>query len=344
MLTGQTMKVALACLMFGASAFGLAACGASVSKQPTAKVASVSLLLNTPPSGINAAVYEAQKLGYYTKQHLDVTILSGTSSATTVEAVAANKATVGFAIPSNALEAAAQGSKVVSIGTAFGKNGQGVFVPDSSGITSLKQLTHVTIGVLGSSFEAILNDLLTSLGVNPDTNKYVVFLTPAAMIQSYNSGSTGAVVTQIPFGAPLIDPVRPSRGLLESSYGIQGGSYSFVTSPQTLKQEPSVLERFLTATYEGFASANRSPASAAAAEASYVPGLEVSAARQQYQQYMAYECSAAMAGHTLAYQAPSDWTSMAVSLAAVGAIPATLNVGSVYTNQFASSGAAVECK
>jgi NitT/TauT family transport system substrate-binding protein len=340
----QRLRIVSACVVFGALGIGLAACGAAGTKQPAAKVASVSLLLNTPPSGINAAVYEAQKLGYYAKEHLSVTILSGTSSATTVEAVAANKATVGFAIPSNALEASAQGSKVVSIGTAFGRNGQGVFVPDNSGITSLRQLTHVTIGVLGSSFEAILNDLLTSLGVNPATNKYVVFLTPAAMIQSYNSGGTGAVVTQIPFGAPLIDPVRPSRGLLEASYGIQGGSYSFVASPQTLKQEPSVLARFLTATYEGFAAANRNPASAAAAEGSYVPGLDVSAARQQYQQFMAYECSAAMAGHTLAYQAPSDWTSMAVSLAAVGAIPATLNVGSVYTNEFESSGSAVECK
>lgn len=330
--------------LLAAAVLTLAACGSQTGGSASGGGTSdVKVLLNTPPSGINAELYYAQQLGYFKQQHLNVTIEPGTSSQNTIAEVAANKATVGFSIPTNALTSAPKGSKVVSVGTAFGRNGQGVFVAKSAGATSLKQLTGKTILELGASFGSVLNNLLQKQGVSPGSNHYVIVSSAPTMIQSYVAGRGDAVITQIPYGLPLIQGKRPSTPILESSYGLQGPTYNFFVNPSTLQTKPDTIKRFLTATYEGFAAANKNPAAAGQAESNSAPEVKATVAAAQYKNYIPYECSSAMSGHSLAYQPASDWTSMAQSLVQIKSVPSSLNVSSLYTNQFESAGKAVMC-
>jgi NitT/TauT family transport system substrate-binding protein len=322
----------------------IAAGCASGSAKATNGSANVSLLLNTPASGINAAAYEADKLGYYQDQHLNVTIVPGESTQQTIEDVAQNKATIGFAIPENVLQSGAAGTDVVSVGNAFGRNAQGLFVARSSGITSLKQLQHKTILVLAAQFEDTLKSLLTSAGANPNTNTYVVVSSAPTMIQMYLAGRADAVMTQIPYGAPLIDGKRASNEIFETSYGLAQPQYGFIVSKQTLASDASVIERFLKATYQGYAAANKNPEQAGEAEASYVPEVTASTVAAQYKEYIPYECSPAQTGKNMAYQPASDWKSMTNSLTEIGVVPNSLDESQFYTNQFEATGASVQCK
>jgi ABC-type nitrate/sulfonate/bicarbonate transport system substrate-binding protein len=195
--------------------------------------------------------------------------------------------------------------------------------------------------VLSSQFEAVLKSLLTKVGVNPDSNTYTIVSTSSTLVQTYNAGRADAAVLQLPGNSPLID--RASNEILESSYGLLGPSFNFFVSPKTLSGEPGVLKKFLTATYEGVAAENKNPAGAGAAVAAAVPELKASQMTTEVKLYQPFECSAAQSGHSLAYQPASDWTSMAQSLVAINAISSSLNISSLYTNEFESTGNAVQC-
>jgi NitT/TauT family transport system substrate-binding protein len=154
----------------------LAACG-STSSPSTGSVQTVSLKIMV--GGLNKQIYLpnmlAQRLGYFTEQHLDVTLIDeGTGQASEDEVVAGNvEAGSGAYVHPMVLNA--QGKKIETI-CQFGiAPGEAEVVDSTLNISSVKDLAGKSLGVteVGSGTWVLTQAILGTAGVDPSSAHYL---------------------------------------------------------------------------------------------------------------------------------------------------------------------------
>ena len=154
----------------------LVGCG-STSSPSVGSVQTVSLKIMV--GGLNKQIYLpnmlAQRLGYFTEQHLEVTLIDeGTGQASEDEVVAGNvEAGSGAYVHPMVLNA--QGKKIETI-CQFGiAPGEAEVVDSSLNISSVKDLAGKTLGVteVGSGTWVLTQAILGTAGVDPSSAHYL---------------------------------------------------------------------------------------------------------------------------------------------------------------------------
>ena len=315
-------------VLLAAIALLLAAGGASAQTK-------VRFQMDFVPQGLYAGFFYAQAKGYYAAEKLDVELIDGKGSALTVENLAGGNIDIGEANSGVAALAIGQGREIVSVGMFLGKSTFGFFVPRDSGITSIKALSGKSLVMTPGTPEALLLPAVFKLaGVDFDTDIKKISVEAAQKLTTYARGVGDAMVTSLPYGDAIVQPLRASNTLPWTGAGFVLPDYSFLVQRSTLQTHPDMIAAFLRATYRGLAEATAHPDEAVADVVKARPLVKPSVAKDQWREYITYFCSDGMAGKPLGEHSPEDWSRGLKTLQEYAGLKGPLDAGRFYTNAF----------
>lgn len=331
----------LAVAATAAVALVAAACGSSASSTTSAAKAKtltpVTFENNFAPTGDDSYFVYAKQLGYYADQGINLIIGYGTGSGNVAEEIGAGTVDIGDPFSVTALTAIGKGEPLEIVGNGQAKDQFGVFVPKSSGITSLAGLAGKSLLCAPGTAEiALLPTVLQKAGIS-ESAVHVEGVSPAILLTEYEHGEADAACYEVSPGfATQVNKIRPSTSLFFANQGVTAPTNDFVVNKTFLKEHPALVRGFLKATYQGMVASLHHPAAAVAAMAATVPTIPEQTLYAQLVGTLPFLCSSAMvsANEPLGYNNTSDWQSaLSVAQSAEGA-PASLKVSAAVTNQF----------
>src|SRR4051794_4871133 len=264
--------IALAVL---ALALALAACGEK-SEEVSAERQSFSLTLDFYPNPDHAAIYMAQKLGYFDEAGLDVSMAPPSDPAAPVKQVAAGRTDLAISYEPEVALAREQGLDVVAVGALVNRPLTSLIWLKESGIKGVGDLRGKTVATAGIPYQdAFLKTILARVHLTPGDVKAVNVgfgLLPAlaggsaqAMLGGYSN--VEGVDLRERGKAPVVTPVNQ---LGVPTYD----ELVFVTSREKLEEDPEKLRLFLAALQRGTEAAVAQPKAATKAILEANDGLE----------------------------------------------------------------------
>ena len=309
-----------------------------VSSAATAQIGppkKVKFQMDFVPQGLYAGFFYAKSKGYYADENLDVELIDGKGSTLTIEAVANGNIDIGEANSGVAALAIAQGRDIVSVGMFLGKSTFGFFVPEDSGIKSIKDISGKSVVMTPSAPEALLLPAVFRLvNVRFDTNVQKINVEAAQKLSTYARGVGDSMVTSLPFGEPIVQPLRRSNTLPWVDVGFVLPDYSFLVQRSTLQSDPVMIAAFLRATYRGVADAAMNVDQAVTNYVKERPLVNADVARKQWRDYVNYFCSDAMDGKLLGYHSPEDWSKGLETLRDYSGLTGSIDASRFYSNVF----------
>jgi NitT/TauT family transport system substrate-binding protein len=342
-------RALLACAFILTGVF-LAACGQAqapaapstganpVPKESAAKATAsdqVSFLLEWVPHGSHAPFHLAEEKGFYRDVNLEVNIQDGSGSVKTVQIIGAGQHTVGFAGLSVMALGRGQNMPIKAVAGLMQRNVFGVFVPKDSGIKTPKDLEGKSVLVTPGSVETpLLPAFFAKNGVDPSKVK-VVSVDAAAKVAEYIAGKTDAMITDVPYANPTIQPARPSDTLLWADYGLVLPAFGLFAREEVIQKNGPVLARFVQATLRGWDYSLANMDEAVDALMRRRPGMvKPEVAKQELVLYANFMSTPRTKGQPLGWQSDEDWKDALDLLRQYADLKAGGEATDYFTNQF----------
>ncbi|HEV2784361.1 MAG TPA: ABC transporter substrate-binding protein [Actinophytocola sp.] len=249
----------------------LAGCGDSGSDggspapggQPALKKA--TLTLNWVPYGEHAPFYYGLKKGFYSDEGIDLEIKAGSGSGKTIQQVAQNNTTFGWADTPPLLSGVGTGMKVKSLGVFLQKGPAAIeFLSDKS-ISKPQDLKGKTVGgTPGDAMYATFPAWLQANGMTASDVK-VVDVDAAGKIPALSEGRVDAIMGFFHDQGPTIEAKTKKKVnyLLFADSGLNMLGTGIVVNESTLSGDKDLAARFVRATQKSWAEAAKDVAGAA---------------------------------------------------------------------------------
>ncbi|MFL5625308.1 MAG: ABC transporter substrate-binding protein [Ktedonobacteraceae bacterium] len=287
----------------------------------------ISIGLGYIPDIQFAPFYVAQSKGYYKAAGLDVTFHHGVVNDLIGSMVLGHDNFV-FASGDEALVARSKNLKVVDVATIFQKYPVSLIVPANSPIHTLADLKGHTIGEPGP-FGATHVGLLALL--------YQAHLTPNDVhIQSIGFTQVAALVghhVDAVVGYSNNEPLQlRQQGFAVRTFDVSDYqplvSNGIVTTDNTLRNQPQLVQSFVQATLKGLKDVIANPSEAVQLSKTYVPGMDADRAMKVLQATIPIW----QGNGRLGYNDTATWKSMEQFLVAQNIIPSGQDFSQAYTN------------
>jgi NitT/TauT family transport system substrate-binding protein len=228
------------------------------------------------PSGEHAMYYGGWTKGFWADQGIDVTVTRGYGSGDTVTKIATGAADFGVADFGAVLTAKAKtGVPVRAIGFLYTHSPHSLFVLESSGIDSFKGLEGKNIGITpGNSHKVYFPNVAEKAGTDPSKLNWVLtdgaamaplliakridaapFYSMHYYYQNKAAEKAGEKIRVLPF----------------ESVGFAIYAASLITSQSMIDDNPDLVKRFLTATWNAMNWANENREEACTLHVERVP-------------------------------------------------------------------------
>jgi NitT/TauT family transport system substrate-binding protein len=287
------------------------------------------------PQGLYSGFFYAMAKGYYAAEKLDVEMVDGRGSGLTVEAVASGNVDIGEANSGVAALAIGQGRDIVSVGMFLGKSTFGFFVPQNSSTNSIKSLAGKSLVMTPGTPEAFMLPAVFKLaGVDFDKEVQKIAVEAPQKLTTYARGVGDSMVTSLPYGDPIIQPLRASRTLPWTDVGFVLPDYSFLVKRSTLQAQPQMIAAFLRASYRGMNDATANVDEAVGIIVKARPLLKPDVTKQQWLNFIKFFCSDSMDGKPLGWHSPDDWSRGLKVLQEYAALKGPIDADRFYTNTF----------
>jgi NitT/TauT family transport system substrate-binding protein len=241
------------------AAVALAAAPGSARTQATKVSVRMDFFLNEAHSGFFAAVDR----GYYTDEGLEVEVVPGQGSVSTVQQVAAGNNTFGLASAVAMTQQIARGADVYAIASPRQVFDGGILYWPNKGISTPKDLEGKTVAITAAGFVALLMPTWAEkVGIDLSKVKTRVLDTTAgnALFGAQQVDGLEGTRAQQAFYSPT-DGVTP-KIFRYSDAGINALGQAIITKPGFAKSNPGVTVKFLRATLKGWKWACDNPAQA----------------------------------------------------------------------------------
>jgi NitT/TauT family transport system substrate-binding protein len=200
----------------------------------------------------HGGLYQALSTGIYKKYHLDVTIRQGGPNLNQAQLLAAGR--YDFSVQSNSFEPlnfARAGVPVVAVAAAFQKDPQVLIAHPGAGNDTLEAMKGKPVLISAASRENFWKFLVQRYGftdaqIRPYTFNMAPFLADRNAIQQ-------GYLTSEPYAIELATGEKPVTILL-ADQGYQSYAALIATTRATIDAKPDLVQRFVSATMEGWAS------------------------------------------------------------------------------------------
>jgi NitT/TauT family transport system substrate-binding protein len=256
-----------------AALFVLAGCADKGSGAPSqgssAGTKKVSLMLNWVPYGEHAPFYYGIKKGFYKAEGLELEIKPGTGSGTTIQQVAQNQVTFGWADTPPLLKGVGTGMKVKSLGVFLQKGPSSIESLSDKNISKPADLKGKTVGgTPGDALYAVFPAWLKANNLSKDDVK-VVNVDAAGKIAALAEGKVDAIMGFFHDQAPTVEAKTGKKvnALLYADSGLNMLGTGIVVNEATLSGDKEVAAKFVRATQKSWAEAGKDIPGAVAAMA-----------------------------------------------------------------------------
>jgi len=265
---------------------GLAAAAAAVLAAPTtAKAADeVKFSLDWVLNGTHAGYFTALAKGYYRDAGLEVTISRGFGSGDTVKRVGSGAATFGVADTGTVIASIANEDIPVRIvAMIYQKATLGLIYLESSGIKKPQDIEGRTIGRSASGASVTMFPGFLKANNIERGKIHEVVVDGATYLPLLLSRKVDAVLEQSVqlghFKKAAAAQGQSAVAMRYSDYGLAAYGNAIIANPETLKDKPDMVRRFVAATLKGVAYALAHPEEAVAEMRKSNPEVEAEGAQ-----------------------------------------------------------------
>ena len=310
------------------------ATGTTSQEEPT-ELTEVSLRLDWVAQGYQAPFYAALGLGYYEEEGLDVEILDGRGTSTTIKVVANGNNTFGFGqLSEMAFAVANQEVPLKAIAGVFQSMPDAIFARAGSGIASPADLVgKEVISSAGDSTRTFFPALAEANGFDPDS---VTFLNVSgeSKTTAFVAGRGDAMLNFASDEFIVEEAGVDAEVLMYADYGVNVISQGLFTSTDFLEQNPDVVARFVRASMRGLDYARENPEEASLWVLEFRPGAETpEQALFELNTTLPLMETVNSAGHPTGYMAPEDWAQSVLLLQQYQDMQ-DVSPDLIYTNEF----------
>ena len=303
----------------------------------------VKLRLNWMYYGSHAGFALGFVDGTYAKYGIDLDIISGNGSSSAHRLVANKDSDFSYGSCGAMVNLVSKGAPLKSIGVIDAMGTEAILVRPDSGVKTIKDLkgkkilTTANAGV-NTFFPIVLKNAgLTESDIN------VTSVPDGALVSSYLQGSGDAVgilggLDDKPAEIKANGGEQPIA-FPYSDYGVNQVGYCIATHDDTIKNSPDLAKRFIKATMEAYAKAEKNPDAAVDAIADIVGGsMAEDAGKAQSREVLDVTLgilySGANKNKVLGLNVDSDWDSMVKLMKEYNDLDKNAKSTDFYTNQF----------
>jgi NitT/TauT family transport system substrate-binding protein len=293
----------------------------------------VTLVLNWSPNGTHAAYYVALKEGFFRDQGLDVEILEGTGSGTTVKVIGAGREEFGLAGAESVAIGRSKGVPIVSIAAIYQKSAVAFLTLESSGINDFKDLPGRTMGVkFGSSTYPFYEATLKQLSIDRNRIKEVSI---GPGVEHLLAGKVDAMDGQIDNeGVQIQERGFPVHAILYDEIGVKTYGITLIAHEKTIAERPKMVGKFVHAILKGWSLTLADPDKAAAAVCHMNPTLDKKIVVAQTRAAIGLISSPDSTANGLGWQTEDGWQTTIETLTKIGQINSKLDVNGLFTIDF----------
>lgn len=233
----------------------------SISK--TNNLDNMSLAMDWTPNTNHTGIYVAMAKGWYKKQGIDLKILPYSSAVFADVLVSNGKADVGISSTEGVVADTAVGAPVVSIAAIIQHNSSALITRKDLKITKPSGLDNKSYGGFGAAYEeAVVGAVIKNDG---GQGKFKNIILEVGALEALKSKRIDFV-----WGFLGWEGIWAKKEGLDintfsiTEYGIPDYSTpNIITSPETIKQKPDLLRRFILATSDGYEYARKNASESA---------------------------------------------------------------------------------
>lgn len=217
----------------------------------------VTLTLNWVPYGEHAPFYYGLKKGFYAAEGIDLTIEAGGGSGKTIQAVAQEQTTFGWADTPPLLKGITTGMKIKSLGVYLQKGPSSIEFLADANIKKPADLKGKKIGgTPGDAMYATFPAWLKVNGLTPE-DVTIVNVDAAGKIAALAEGKVDAIMGFFHDQGPTIEAKTGKKVeyLLYADWGMNVLGTGIVVNEATLAQDPAMVKAFVRATQKSWAEA-----------------------------------------------------------------------------------------
>lgn len=307
----------------------------------TEKLTRVTLRLNWKIEGEHAPFFLALDKGIYKEAGLDVEILEGTGSASTVKLIGTGSNYLGYADAGTMIKVAAGGLPVKAVGVLLQVSPMAVIFLPNNPILTPQDLKGKTIGqTSGDSLSQIFPAVLAANGISPEDVSIISLPTPWAKEEAFLRGQVDAFL-----GYYTGQPIRLKTtknidvGWLPfAEAGVNTLSGAIIVNTSFLKEEPDLVRKFLLATQKGARATLDDPQQAAQILSKYSAGADLNFAACKMQIDMALKLlhTENTVNKPIGWMSSEDWEKTLELLRAYTGLRVSGDPGRYYTNEYLS--------
>jgi NitT/TauT family transport system substrate-binding protein len=299
----------------------------------------VTIATDWSPHGMVSGLLLAKQNGAFAAAGLEVDVLDGKGSTTTVQQVAAGQLDIGFGQLSSMAAAVANGIPVTSIMGLVQAGDNGLMVPADSGWKTLNDLKGKRIAVAAGAASTTFFDAFLKAGGTSRSDFNIINVDTTALTSTYVTGAVDAVLTTVAWSKPQVDNTRPSRPIFFSDVGLLIPGYGLIVRKDAVDAKSDILKRFVEVQQKTwvyiFAGHEQEAIDAILAQR---PGMRLDGAIMlaQLKGFMPLFDTPATKGKPMGWQAETDWQNTLRLMREVGMTKQAMNVADMYTNKFIS--------
>ncbi|SOE92663.1 NitT/TauT family transport system substrate-binding protein [Burkholderia sp. D7] len=209
----------------------------------------IKIRLDWGPWGSHAAFYLAQQKGWYKRAGLDVEIVDGTGSVSTVQILGSSgQFDLGYAATSAIMIGKEKGLPVKIVAEFFRRNDEGLIVAEDAKIKKVSDLRGKTVAYTAGAMEAPFVDTFLKAGGLTRADVTLVSVDAASKLNMYAFARADAAFASVPALMPLVANKRASRPLLFSDNGLPMPSFCVFGSEDAMDKKRDAIAQFVSIT------------------------------------------------------------------------------------------------
>lgn len=295
----------------------------------------VTFRLDWQLNGAQAPFILALDKGFYDEAGLDIEILDGAGSESTLLLVANKSNTFGYVEGANVILGVPQDVPIKSVASILRQNPYGIMSLKATGIEEPKDLEGHGVAVDPASTAYLCLQALESVN-NLDADKItVVNIGEELYTSSLLSGRVDSITSYPATDVPELEAQGAEVNvLMYSDWGVPLAAKSIIVHTDTLAEKPDVIRAFIAASLRGWTYAMEHPEEAAAAVVNRNPLLDQAMVLEQFQMILPALESPNAAGAPLGLHIEKDWTATINMFITYGQLESAPALEDCYTDEF----------
>jgi NitT/TauT family transport system substrate-binding protein len=295
----------------------------------------VTFRMNWYWGGIHAPFALAKERGYFEKVGIDVEILEGKGSATTVQLVGNKSDMFGWADGVTLALNASKGVPVKAVATILNMLPYAVVSLEEKNIRTAKDLEGKSLAITpGDGLTQTWPAVVAANNLNADRIK-LIHMDPKAKIPAVTEGRADALLGGADDQAITIEAKGfKTRVLKFSDMGVTSVGFTILTHVDTLREKPDLVRRVVAASIKGFEDALKDPDAAVAALKKIAPLADAAIVKRQLEVDLSFLFSQNNPQRRIGYGPPQDWEMTYDLLKKYRGMVTDQPVTAFYTNEF----------